>query len=401
MTKVNAVMEDVNLALMRKQRWVQLQRAITNNGLDAVVSFRLENIRYIADLRPVWGEYLGMVTRYCCVASASRPEPFIFAESSDLDRCRSELEWIPPSNIQPMESIEGHSAAASFVAKKLVPCIKTLGASRGRIAVDISSFALVHEMRRQLPDATIIDGDFFLKQVKMLKNAEEIKLLRKAAKIADAGITRAKESLRPGRRECELVGLAYEVMQSLGMERPQVASICASGERTVPLHRMSTGRILQHGDFVFMDIGACYGGYFSDETRSVPVGRPNEKAINVYRAVYSTMKAAVGALKPGNRTLDVHLAARGMIKECGYEKFGYYGLLGHGIGTSGQEAPVVGEIVSGGEQQVTLQAGMVFTLEPGIFVPGVVGIRLEDNVLITDTGAEVLTSVPYEEDLVR
>jgi Xaa-Pro dipeptidase len=150
-----------------------------------------------------------------------------------------------------------------------------------------------------------------------------------------------------------------------------------------------------------MDIGACLGGYFSDETRTVPVGRPDERAKDVYRAVYNALHAAIKTLKPGNRTVDVHLAARGAIKEAGYEKYGYYGLLGHGIGTSGQEAPVVGEIVTEGEQQVVLQPGMCFTLEPGIFLPGVAGIRLEDNVLITESGADVLTRVPYEEDLAR
>jgi len=150
-----------------------------------------------------------------------------------------------------------------------------------------------------------------------------------------------------------------------------------------------------------MDMGACYQGYFSDETRTVPVGRPDEGARDVYRAVYDALRSAIKMLKPGNRTVDVHLAARGAIKDAGYEKYGYYGLLGHGIGTSGQEAPVVGEIVTQGEQQVTLQPGMCFTLEPGIFVPGVVGIRLEDNVLITESGADVLTRVPYEEDLTR
>lgn len=397
---VQTVTERVDVDAMRRKRYSQLQRHMKQNGVDLTLSFRLENIRYVSDLRPVWGEYLGMATRYCSIATLASGTPTLFAEEREVPRCKDDLDWLG-GDIHPMVPINRAEQTKAFVSKLLVPRVKELGFSKGNIAVDIASVSLIREIEKELPGATVIDGDFFLKQVKMLKNSEEIKLLRKAAAVADAGITRAKEALRPGIREFEVIGQAYETMQSLGMERPQVASICASGERTVPLHRLSSGRIIQHGDFVFMDIGANYGGYFSDETRTVPVGRPDEKAKKVYRAVYEALHAAIRKLKPGTETAEVHRAARGAIKEAGFEKYGYYGLLGHGIGTSGQEAPVVGEIVSEGEQRAVLQAGMCFTLEPGIFVPGLVGIRLEDNVLITDTGADVLTQVPYEEDFAR
>ncbi len=399
MVQATTLVDGVNYEQMRKQRLSQLQRKMKEDAVDLVLSFRLENIRYISDLRPVWGEYLGMVTRYCCLADQENSRPSLFVDESELGRCREELSWID-GGIQPMVPIDSENQTKDFVSKKLIPKIKELGLSKSRIAVDIASLTFIHELESRLPGATVVDGDFFLKQAKMLKNKEEIKLLRTAAKIADAGINKAREKLGPGRRECEIVGYAYEVMQSMGMERPQVASICASGERTVPLHRLSSGRIIQHGDFVFMDMGACYNGYFSDETRTVPVGRPSEASRDVYRAVHNALHSAIKMLKPGSKTVDVHLAARGAIKEAGYEKYGYYGLLGHGIGTSGQEAPVVGEIVTQGEQQITLQPGMCFTLEPGIFVPGVVGIRLEDNVLITESGADVLTRVPYQDELI-
>lgn len=392
-------MQGINVELLRKKRYAQLQSSMKREGIEFTLSFRLENLRYICDLRPVWGEYIGMATRYCSIGSAVGDTPTLFADAPEVPRCEEELDWLG-NGIRPMTPINTSEQTRAFVSKKLVPRMKELGFSGGKIAVDIASLTLVDEIEKGLPGASIVDGDFFLKQAKMLKNSEEIKLLRKAARVADAGINRAREILRPGRRECEVVGYAYEKMQSLGMERPQVASICASGERTVPLHRLSSGKIVQHGDFVFMDMGANYGGYFSDETRTVPVGKPKEKTKEVYRAVYDALQAAIRKLNPGTKTAEVNLAARGVIKEAGFEKYGYYGLLGHGIGTSGQEAPVVGEIVAKGEQKVALQAGMCFTLEPGIYVPGLVGIRLEDNVLITETGAEVLTRVPYEEDLV-
>ena len=390
----------VNYELLRKGRWGQLQTEMKRSQIDAILSFRLENIRYISGLRPVWGEYIGMTSKYCCLASSSNDSLAMFVDESEVERCREDLEWLDAGSVQPMQPLDAQASIKAFVSKVLSR-INEEHLATGKIAIDMASPALLGELEVQFPHSRFIDGDFFMKQTKMIKNAEEIKLLRTAAMVADAGISEAISRLKPGKRECELVGHAYHIMQSLGMERPQVESICASGERTAPLHRMATGRIIQHGDFVFMDMGACYEGYFSDETRTVPVGKPNEKQKDIYRAVYSALHSAIGKLRPGNRTVDVHLAARNAIKEAGYENYGYYGLLGHGIGTSAQEAPVVGEIVTEGEQQVTLQPGMVFTLEPGIFVPGVVGIRLEDNVLITESGADVLTRVPYEEQLLR
>jgi Xaa-Pro aminopeptidase len=375
-----------------------LKAEMKKEGVEGVASFRQENIRFISDLRPVWGEYLGMTTRYCCTMGVEDDTPELFVGNGEVERVRDELDWLGRQAIRPMPQIESESDLETFFAKGLVPFVDR-HRNGGKIALDIVSVSLINKLRSRFPKTSFVDGDFFLKQAKMLKNPEEIKLLRGAAAVADAGITEAISQLRPGIRECELVGHAYRVMQSMGMERPQVASICASGERTVPLHRMSTGRIVQHGDMVFMDMGACYRGYFSDQTRTVPVGRVTEKVKDVYQGVYSALTSAIAKLRPGTPTAEVSNAARNAIKEAGYEEYGYYGLLGHGIGTSGQEAPLVGEIVATGEQKAVLQAGMCFTLEPGIFLPDVTGIRLEDNVLITESGADVLTRVPYAEEL--
>lgn len=388
----------VNFEKLRTGRLDKLKAEMRKEEVGAVVSFRLENIRFISGMRPVWGEYLGMTTRYCCMIASNDFQPRLYVGREEVERVREDLDWLDAEAVHPMPQIESGEDLETFFVRDLAPFIEKNG-NQGKVALDVVSVSLIDKLRSRFPAVSFVDGDFFMKQAKMLKNPEEIKLLRAAASVADAGITEAISRLRPGVRECEIVGHAYRVMQSLGMERPQVASICASGERTVPLHRMSTGRILQHGDMVFMDMGACYNGYFSDETRTVPLGKVTEKQKDVYRGVHGALTAAIAKLKPGNMTVDVHLAARNAIKEAGYEKYGYYGLLGHGIGTSGQEAPVVGEIVTPGEQQVRLQAGMVFTLEPGIFVPDVAGIRLEDNVLITESGAEVLTRVPYEDSL--
>src|SRR2546422_1381382 len=152
-------MDGVNIDLLRRQRFAQLQGKMAESGVDLVLSFRLENVRYISDLRPVWGEYLGMVTRYCCLATQSGAQPALFADESETSRCIENLDWIS-KNIEPMTPINSLEQTKTFASKKLVPRIKELGVSRGRIAIDIASLTLINELEKELPGATIVDGDF-------------------------------------------------------------------------------------------------------------------------------------------------------------------------------------------------------------------------------------------------
>src|SRR5438552_891212 len=151
-------MDRVNIDLLRRQRFTQLQGKMAESGVDLVLSFRLENVRYISDLRPVWGEYLGMVTRYCCVATQSGAQPALFADESETSRCIENLDWMGSKNIEPMTPINGLEQTRTFVSKKLVPRIKELGVSRGKIAIDIASLTLINELEKELPGATIVDG---------------------------------------------------------------------------------------------------------------------------------------------------------------------------------------------------------------------------------------------------
>ena len=187
------------------------------------------------------------------------------------------------------------------------------------------------------------------------------------------------------------------------MEVPQCNLIVTSGDGTAPLRRFASDRQIQWGELVFMDLGGCFNGYFSDFTRTVIFGKPSEQHKKIYKAVYGMMEEIKRTLKPGNTNADVNKAARKVVVDHGFKGHDYLGLLGHSIGVTGLTYPIIGEIAAvGSEHEIALKPGMIFSLEPGIFIPGTPGgggVRLEDTLLVTEDGNEVLTKTPYDEAL--
>ena len=165
----------------------------------------------------------------------------------------------------------------------------------------------------------------------------------------------------------------------------------------------ASDKMINQHELVFLDLGGCFNGYFSDFTRTVVCGEPNEQQKKIYRAVHGMMMEIFRTMKPGNTTDEVNRMARKVVVDSGFEGHDYLGLLGHSIGVTGLTFPIIGEIAAEGTENITeLKPGMIFSLEPGIFIPGTPGgggIRLEDTVLITETGNEVFTTVPYDDKL--
>jgi Xaa-Pro aminopeptidase len=214
---------------------------------------------------------------------------------------------------------------------------------------------------------------------------------------------RAIKSIDAGVRECEVLAEAMHYLYSCAMEVPQCNLIVTSGDGTAPLRRFASDRKINWGDLVFLDLGGCFNGYFSDFTRTVIFGKPNEMQKKIYKAVYQMMMEIHRTMKPGRTNAEVNQAARKVVIDCGFKGYDYLGLLGHSIGVTGLTYPIVGEIAAIGSENVTeLKPGMIFSMEPGIFIPntpGGGGVRIEDTILITEEGNEVLTKTPYDENL--
>lgn len=390
----------IDFDLMRRERTRCLNDQIKLQGLDALLCFKAENLRYMTGYRPLWWP-ISFLTRNAGIMAADR-EPILFPTSGCYERCRDTMYWMRPENIRPLATMEDPGIVEEEIARKFVPAFEELGISEGRIGIDHVSMLTLIKLQEAFPRATFVNGDHCVLEASAVKNSEEIKCMRVASQMAAIAMDRAIRSIRLGVRECEVLAEAMHSLYGNGMEVPQCNLIVTSGDGTAPLRRFASDRKIQWNELVFMDLGGCFNGYFSDFTRTVIFGKPSETHKRIYRAVHEMMSEIKRTLKPGNTNADVNRAARQVVIDHGFKGHDYLGLLGHSIGVTGLTYPIIGEIAAASEKQVVLKPGMVFSLEPGIFIPGTPGgggVRLEDTILVTETGNEVLTTTPYDENL--
>ncbi|MBI2871894.1 MAG: aminopeptidase P family protein [Chloroflexi bacterium] len=385
----------IDFDTMRRWRTRNLQEKMRLHQLDGIISFRAENIRYTTNFRPLWWP-INFTSRNCAII-AQEGDPILYPSSGDWARSRATISWLPQDNIRPCGTMEDQGVAHTMVNKEFAPAIQKLGLSSGRIGVDAVNMHVLEELKAALPKVKFVPGDKCFHDAEAIKHAEEIKCMRISNKMAEIAHHRAVEALEPGVRECEVLAVAMHTFYSFGMEVPQCSLIVASGDNTAPIHRFASDRIIQRGDLVFMDLGGCFNGYFSDVTRTVCVGRPNDAQKRIYTAVYESLMKAREVMKPGATNMEVNRVVRAVKERHGFE--GYLGVLGHAIGITSFSPPLIGEVAATGEAVFELQPGMIFSVEPTITIPGIPGgggVRLEDCIMITENGNEVLSgNVPF------
>ena len=226
--------------------------------------------------------------------------------------------------------------------------------------------------------------------LRAVKTPEEMQLIRRAVAISDEAFLQLLPHIRTGRKESELAAELEYNMRKLGSTKPSFETICASGKRSALPHGVASDKVVEEGDFITFDFGATYGGYCSDITRTVVVGKAAPWQKEIYDIVLQANLLGEKTLKAGLTGIQVDGAVRDFIGSKGYgPNFGHG--LGHGVGLDIHEKPVLNR--ANGQP---LPAGAVVTIEPGIYLPDKGGVRIEDTVLVTETGCERLTSVPKE-----
>lgn len=246
-------------------------------------------------------------------------------------------------------------------------------------------------LQKAAPLAEFVSAQSVLGQLRLQKDAEEIRSMRKAAEIAQAALDATLPIVKPGISEREIASeLSVNLLRCGSESELPFPPIVASGPNTANPHAVPSDRKLQAGDLLLFDWGASTQGYFSDITRTFAIGHLSEELGKVYQAVKDANKAGKTAGKPGVRAGDVDHAARGVIQQAGYEPY-FTHRTGHGLGMESHEEPYMFS-----ENDLLLQEGMVFTVEPGIYLPGVGGVRIEDDILITPEGHASLTDYPRE-----
>jgi len=243
---------------------------------------------------------------------------------------------------------------------------------------------------RLAPEAKLIPLEDEMKNIRALKDTQELALLRTAIEIASSAFLHILERLKEGVLEREVALEMEWFMKRNGAETLGFDIIIASGKRSALPHGRASGKRIEKGDFILIDFGLGSQGYHSDQTRTVVCGNPSLEQQKIYRIVKEAHDKAIDKVRPGIPICEVDGAARDHIRNQGYGEYFSHG-TGHGIGLAVHEDPVVN-----GENKGLVQEGMVFTIEPGIYLPDWGGVRIEDMVLVTPHGAEVLTYLPRE-----
>ncbi|MFL5066856.1 MAG: M24 family metallopeptidase [Xanthobacteraceae bacterium] len=388
----------VDLDALRQKRIAKADEQRRAAGLDALLVWKDENCRYLTDLRPQL--IAGKTTALNGALLVEGKAPILFCSGGERDRVDRTMPWIEEAHTIPI--IEEKALVNGMVKDILGPVLRNHGLAEARIGLDESNTVFTKALAGHFPKLAVEDGDTPMQQARKIKLPGEIVLLEEATALADAVTATATAAVADGVRECEVAAEAMRTLFRLGGEYAHVMTpFVASGEHMAPPHRICSDKLIRHGDIVFIDIGAAWGGYFGDVARTIICGKPSEEQKKIYTAVYEGLKAGIDEMRPGRTNKD---AADALIRTA--DKYGLGGrflslFIGHGVGIGANEPPYIGETLPGAPTY-EFQPGMVFAVEPLIWVEGVRGgggVRLEEMVLVTDGPPHVMSRAPFDERL--
>lgn len=352
---------------MYRERLIRLRKYLREQGLDGVVVSKLENLHYFSGFT---GDdsmlVIGMNT-------AQLVTDFRYVEQA--------AEEAPDFQVKKQEK---------GLLKRVAEIINEDGLSK----VGFEGGSLCYDWHRKIA-GQLHDVDFShsvsLDSLRQIKSQEELACIRRAMAIGDEAFAYILTYIRPGISEMDVAAALENCMRQKGSLRPSFATIVASGKRGSLPHGTATEKLINVGEFVTMDYGAVYKGYHSDMTRTVCVGRADEKQRHVYSTVLKAQELGVSLVQPGASGKEVDEKVRRQIAEAGYGRYFGHG-LGHSLGLEIHEEPRL----SPSSTCEALAENMLVTVEPGIYIPDWGGVRIEDTVAVREGGCEILAHSPKE-----
>lgn len=345
-----------------RQRREWLVSSLPKHELDAILITSLPNIRYLTGF--TGSNAFLLLSR---TAEVLFTDPRYTIQAAQETSCR-------------VKTVTGSTLAG---VGKAIPKLKLrrMGFERNHIPFHVHEF-----LRTEMP----LGSEFkpvadLVETRRMVKSEAEIALIRKAVETNSAAYQRALAKVKVNMRESDLAAEIEYQMRRLGAEGPSFETIVASGARAALPHARPTRNPIQSDQLLLIDMGATQDGYTSDMTRTVFVGSASPKWKKRYRAVLEAQLASIAAIRAGVTATKVDHAGRNVLKSFGLDKT-FTHSTGHGLGLEIHEAPRLGK-----KDKTVLEAGMVVTVEPGIYLEGEGGIRIEDTVLVTTTGCDILT----------
>ncbi|MBA3468926.1 MAG: aminopeptidase P family protein [Herpetosiphonaceae bacterium] len=359
---------------MSTQRIRQLAAAGRLRGMDAIILMPGPNLAYLTGLSLHLSERVALA-----IIPTDGRDLLIVLPGLEQPRAQSEFQAGVPVQWFPWSDDEGPMDALRRAAGGLIG--RTVGVEF--ITMRVLELRAIEEVA----GVHAIDATDALASLRMHKDAAELALMREAVRIVETGLRIAIESIRPGRTERQIAAIWEDAMRDEGAEGTSFATIVASGPNSANPHHTTGDRAIAAGDLVILDGGALYKGYCSDITRTVAVGHISTSQQEMYAAVLAANAAGIAAAQPGASGASIDRAARSVIEEA---ELGQYFIhrTGHGLGMEIHEPPYI----SSANRQ-PLAVGTVFTVEPGVYVAGLGGVRIEDAVLLTASGPETLTTI--------
>lgn len=253
------------------------------------------------------------------------------------------------------------------------------------------TLAELERLQAVFPHINYVSLDTFIHEARLFKEEGEVDRTRKAIAITEEGLRQILPQIRPGMTEIDIKQKLEATLFSLGAEDIAFDTLVLTGRKSSLPHGTSGKAKVQEGDFLLFDFGVTYQGYHSDMTRTFVVGEPSREQKEIYETVKKANEAAIDAVKVGLPLQRIDLAARRVIEEAGYGDY-FTHRVGHGLGMEVHEAPSIHS-----ENEALLKPGMLFTIEPGIYIPTIGGVRIEDDIYVNEAGeVEVLTSFSKE-----
>ncbi|MCF6137907.1 M24 family metallopeptidase [Pseudalkalibacillus berkeleyi] len=256
------------------------------------------------------------------------------------------------------------------------------------------SYGRAEQLMKRYPSVKFNNAEDKLNELRLIKDEEELAILRKAAELADFGVETGVNALREGCTEMEVLATIEYELKKKGIREMSFSTMVLFGEKSGQPHGNPGSRKLKKGDLVLFDLGVVLDGYCSDITRTVAFQEVNDKQKEIYDIVLKAQLLTLDISEPGTRLGDLDKKAREVITNAGYGEF-FPHRIGHGIGIDVHEYPSMSE-----DNDHVLKTGMTYTIEPGIYLPEVGGVRIEDDVLVTKDGYETLTKYPKELQIV-
>lgn len=360
-----------------KKQLIALQEYLAQNGLDAAYISSPEDINYFT------GFYSDPVERILALLVFPDKDPFMFAPQLEVEAAK-DAGWDKDvfgylDHEDPFALMAGH--------------IKDVAGSpvNWGIEKDNMSVQKLEALRQQFPDAKFpVNLSRYMENAKLIKTPEEIAELKAAGDEADYAFSVAFKAIKEGRTEQEVVAEIEYAMMKKGVMHMSFDTIVQAGANAANPHGGPENTPIKRDELILFDLGTVHNGYISDASRTVAFGQPDAKSLDIYKVDLEAQYAAMDAAKPGITAAELDKVARDIITKAGYGEY-FIHRLGHGMGASEHEFP---SIMEGNDME--LKPGMCFSIEPGIYIPNVAGVRIEDCVYITEDGCEPFTHTSKE-----